>query len=186
MENIMLLDHKRCALFVIDPQEKLMAAIHNAENVEETIALLVRAAKELAMPVIVTTQYKKGIGPVVPALSELLEGIEEIDKVEFDAFSNPDVRTKVANLPSSCDTLILTGVEAHICIHQTALSALARGYHVVICEDAISSRNKRHKKSAVESFRAMGMKVCPAETIVFELLKKAGTPEFKALLPFIK
>ena len=186
MDSCMPLDPKRCVLFIIDPQERLMAAIPEAERVIENSALLVRAAKVFSIPVILTTQYRKGIGPIVPELQELLAGIEAIDKMEFDALSNEAVSRALSALPGGCDTLILTGVEAHICVHQTAISAMNKGWSVVICEDAVSSRNKEHKKAAVRNFVTMDMKVYPAETIVFELLKKAGTKEFKTLLPYIK
>ncbi len=186
MDPFTILSPSRCALLVIDPQERLMAAIHKAEQVVQNMALAIRAAKEFSIPIIVTTQYKKGIGPIVPALEGLLEGIEEYDKVEFDAFTNGPINDAIEGLPASCDTLVLTGVETHICIHQTAISAVTRGFNVVILEDAVSSRNKRHKKAAIENFRSWGLKVCPVETLIFEFLKKAGTKEFKALLPYIK
>ncbi len=186
MDAYLTIEHKRCALMIIDPQEKLMKAIHKADEVIKNTALMIRAAKEFSIPIMATTQYQKGIGPIVPELKELLEDVNEIDKVEFDAFLNHNFYSALKALPSSVDTLILTGVEAHICIHQTALSGKRHGYHIAICQDAVSSRNKRHKKIAIQNFRALGFKVCPAETFVFELLGRAGTREFKNLLPYIK
>ncbi len=186
MEPFTIMTPNRCALLVIDPQERLMAAIHKADQVIENIALAIRAAKEFSIPIIVTTQYKKGIGPIVPTLQELLKGVTEYDKVEFNALSNGPIRDALQKLPAARDTLVLTGVETHICIHQTAISALNKGFNVVVLEDAVSSRNKRHKKAAIQNFRSWGIKVCPVETLVFEFLRKAGTASFKTLLPYIK
>lgn len=184
--GIELLNAKRACLMVIDPQERLMKAIHEAERVVETTAFLVRCCQILKVPILATTQYAKGIGPIVPQLAELLVDYPSVDKMEFNAASNTAVTAALAELPSCVDTLILAGVEAHICIYQTAIGMMAKGYRVYVAMDAVSSREKRNAKAALKQLQAFGVVVVPAETIVYEMLGMAGTPAFKAILPYVK
>lgn len=171
---------------VVDPQERLMAAIYKAERVVRNTRLLIHCARILAMPILATTQYKKGLGPYVPELEELLSGVTLIDKVEFNGFANPAVLAEMRSLPEAIDTVLLAGVEAHICIFQTAMGAVQAGYHPWIAADAVSSRNKRNAKLAAARMQAMGMSVGPTEMAVYELLQQAGSPAFKAMLPHLK
>jgi len=185
--NLMdLLTPKQCCLFVVDPQEKLMAAIHRADRVIRNAALMVRCAQALSMPILCSTQYKKGLGPYVPELAELLAGAPTADKVEFSAMANPGIQKLVAALPASVDTIILVGAETHICIYQTALGCRRAGYHPWIVADAVSSREKKNAKLALLRMQALGFSVGPAEMIIYELLHKAGTAAFKAMLPYLK
>lgn len=184
--EIELLNAKRACLMIIDPQERLMKAIHEAERVVENTAFLVRCCQILNVPILATTQYAKGIGPIVPQLAELLAHTPSVDKMEFNAAFNADVMAALAELPSSVDTLILAGVEAHICIYQTAIGMMAKGYRVYVAMDAVSSREKRNAKAALKQLQSFGVVVMPAETIVYEMLARAGTPEFKAILPYVR
>lgn len=186
MSQYDLLNPKRSCLFVIDHQERLMAAIEKAEKVVAKTRLMIHCAKTLDIPIIATTQYKKGLGPFVPELAELLEGVSEIEKMEFNALANPQVRTEIFGLPSAIDTIIITGVEAHICVNQTAIGVLNTGYHPWIVSDAVSSRDKKNAKAALKRLQSLGIPVGPAEMAVYELLGKAGTPEFKTMLPHLK
>jgi len=176
----------RCCLFVVDPQVKLMAAIHKADRVVKNAALMIHCAKALSMPVIASTQYKKGLGPLMPELAKLLAGVPTGDKTEFNALANPEIRKLLAALPDTVDTMLLVGAEAHICIYQTAVGALQAGYRPWIVADAVSSREKRNLRLALARMQTLGMAVGPAEMAIYELLHKAGTPPFKALLPHLK
>jgi len=184
--EVELLNAGRACLMVIDPQERLMKAIHEADRVVDKTAFLVRCCQILHVPILATTQYVKGIGPIVPQLAELLVDIHTVDKLEFNAASNAQVMIGLSTLPTSVDTVILAGVEAHICIYQTAIGLLSKGYRVYVASDAVSSREKRHAKAALKQLQAFGVVVVPAETIVYEMLGRAGTPEFKAILPYVK
>lgn len=181
-----LLHPKRASLMVIDPQEKLMKVIHEADRVVEKTAFLVRCCQILRVPIVATTQYAKGIGPIVSQLAELLVDIPQVDKIEFNAAANPLVIQEMASLPVSVDTVILAGVEAHICVYQTALGLMSRGYRVYIAMDAVSSREKKSAKAALKQLQFCGAVVMPSEAIIYEMLGKAGTPEFKAILPYVK
>jgi len=184
--NTGLLTPQRCCLVLVDPQERLMAAIYEADRVISNSVLLIHCAKTLAIPILATTQYKKGLGPFVPELDELLTDVPCTDKVEFNGLANVSVNTMFNSLPKSVDTLLLAGAEAHICIFQTAMGALQAGYHPWIVADAVSSRDKRNAELALNRMQALGMAVGPTEMAVYELLHKAGSPAFKAMLPHLK
>ncbi len=177
---------ERCCLMVIDPQERLMQAIHKADRVTRNTALLVRCFQTMKLPVIATTQYKKGLGPFVPELAELLAATPCPDKLEFNALANPAVRAELDRLPKKVDTLILTGAEAHICVYQTACGALRAGYRTWVTSDAVSSRDKKNAKAALQRLALLGAEVGPSEMVIYELLQRAGSPAFKAMLPHLK
>jgi len=176
----------QCCLYVVDPQERLMAHIHEAGRVSRNIALMVHLAKTLSMPVIANTQYRKGIGPIVAELAALLAPYPCPDKLEFNALASPAVREELDRLPPEVDTLLLCGVETHICIYQTAVGALDAGYKVQVVADAVSSRTPENDRYGQARLRDMGAVLAPAEMIVYELLGRAGTAPFKAMLPYLK
>ena len=184
--NFDMLTPQRCCLMIVDPQERLMAAIYKAARVVHNAGLLIHCAKTLDIPILATTQYIKGLGPYVPELQELLADIPAIDKIAFNAFASPAVNKAVNALPKSVDTIILAGAEAHICIFQTAMGALKAGYQTWIAADAVSSREKRNTKLAINRMQSIGMTVGPTEMAIYELLQKAGSPAFKAMLPHLK
>ncbi len=171
-------------LMVIDPQEKLMAVIHEAERVTKNISLLLHLAEEFKLPVIPTTQYVKGLGPYVEHLHKLVEKYQIFDKTEFSAFKNEAI--KKAALQLNRQKLILCGVETHICVYQTALSALLEGQEVIIAADATSSRTPANMQYGLERLKEIGAAIYSTEMIIYELLERAGTPSFKALLPYLK
>jgi len=185
-KKIDLLTPQRCCLMIVDPQERLMAAIYEAENVVRNTCLLIHCAKTLEIPILATTQYKKGLGPYVPELEELTADVPCIDKIEFNGFANPAVSKMINSLPKSVDTILLAGAEAHICIFQTAMGALKAGFQPWVVADAVSSREERNVKLAINRMLALGMTVGPAEMAIYELLHKAGSPSFKAMLPHLK
>ena len=185
-ENFDLLTPQRCCLMIVDPQERLMAAIHKPERVVRNASLLIHCARTLEIPILATTQYKKGLGPFVPELEKLVAGVPCIDKIEFNAFASPAVSKMINALPKTVDTILLAGAETHICIFQTAMGALQSGFQPWVVADAVSSRDKGNTKLALLRMRDLGMTVGPAEMAVYELLHKASTPAFKAMLPHLK
>src|SRR5947199_4733353 len=125
-----ILDPQQCALLVIDIQEKLLPPIHEKERLVRNSQLLIRAAKILSLPVIVTTQYSRGLGQTVPEIASLLPDVTPLDKLEFGCFGNGQFCSSVANL-NGRNTLLLCGMETHIRVLQTALGALAQGHDVL-------------------------------------------------------
>jgi nicotinamidase-related amidase len=177
---------EHCCLYVVDPQERLMAHIHEAERVVKNSSLMIRLFRIFSLPIIANTQYKKGIGPIVPELVDLLTNVPCPDKVEFNGLANPEVRKELDRLDPSVDTLLLCGVETHICIYQTAMGAIDAGYRVLVVADAVSARTPENNSFGQERLREIGAILAPAEMIIYELLQQAGTPEFKAMLPYLK
>jgi nicotinamidase-related amidase len=180
-----LLKPDECYLHIIDPQQSLMAHIHLADRVTAVIKLMLACARILSIPVIANTQYKKGLGEYVAELEPLMEGIQRPDKTEFSALANEQTKKLVDQLPDTITTPILVGVETHICIYQTATAALEQGLVPWVVADGVSSRTVENHELGLDILRSQGAIVGPAEMIVYELLGKAGTPQFKEILPFI-
>lgn len=180
-----MLKPENCYLHIIDPQERLMTNIHEAQRVTDTIVKMLHCARILGLPVIANTQYKKGLGAYVIELEELVEGVPRPDKTEFNALANPETKKLVSKLPAEVNTAILVGVETHICVYQTALGLLENGITPWVVADAVSSRSETNSTLGLSRLQAVGAIVGPAEMILYELLAKAGTVEFKAVLPHI-
>jgi nicotinamidase-related amidase len=121
----------------------------------------------------------------VPEIEAMMDDIQRPDKVEFNAFANNETATLVSRLPASVTCMLIVGVETHICIHQTAMGALKRGITPYIVSDAVSSRSQENHQAGLARMRAEGCVVGPAEMFIYEMLGKAGSPEFKQILPFI-
>jgi len=162
-----------------------MSQIHEAKRVVDTIIKIVHCAKILELPVIANTQYKKGLGAYVPELEALMSDIPRPDKTEFNAVANPATNALISNLPAEINTAILVGVETHICIYQTALGLQERGITPWIVVDGVSSRSETNSNLGLARLQSIGAAVGPAEMIIYELLGKAGTTQFKAVLPHI-
>ena len=180
-----LLTPENCCLQIIDIQESLMAKIHGAEAVAATIELMVHCAKILEIPALANTQYKKGLGPYVASVEPLVSNLPQFDKVEFNALANEETAAFIGKLPKTVTTMVLVGVETHICIYQTAMGLLTKGFFVWVVSDGVSSRSELDHQQGLARLEKMGAVVGPAEMLIYELLGKAGTPAFKAVLPHI-
>ncbi len=185
MTQKVLLTPEDCFLHVIDPQQRLMEQIVESERVSAVIGLMFNVAQILKMPVIANTQYAKGLGPYVEELDSLMAVVEKFDKVEFCCCSDTRTAGAVAGLPDSANTVLLTGVETHICVYQTAKWYLDRGFSVWIVADGVSSRTTANYEFGLRRLERMGCIIGPAEMIIYELLAKAGTKKFKAVLPHV-
>jgi nicotinamidase-related amidase len=174
-----------CALAVIDIQEKLLPPIHEKERLVRNAQLLVRLAKILSLPVIVSTQYEKGLGQTVAEISSLLPEVTALDKLEFGCFGNDAYCSAVGKLANR-STLLLCGMEAHICVMQTALGALNQGLNVHVAADAVSSRTELNWKLGLNRMQAAGAVISSTEMMIYELLGKSGTPAFKEMLKHLK
>lgn len=184
--NLELINAPRSCIMVIDPQERLMNAVCEPEVVIKNIRILLRCASTMKVPVIASTQYRKGLGPIVETIALLLEDSCSFDKMEFNCFLNPVFQGLLKKLPSAVDTLILTGVEAHICVYQTAVAALNNGYRVWVVSDAVSSRVEQNKSGTIALLQANGVFCASTETIVYQMLKRADTAHFREMLKFLK
>jgi nicotinamidase-related amidase len=185
MANVQLLSPDSCYLHVIDVQESLMRQVHGAAKVVAITKMMMKCARILGIPVVANTQYKKGLGVYVPEIEELVTDVPRPDKVEFNGLAHPETAALVDALPETVKTVILVGVETHICIYQTAMGALARGLRPWIVSDGVSSRHLEHHEAGLARLTAVGADVGPAEMLVYELLGRAATPQFKQILPLI-
>jgi len=180
------LDAAQCALIVVDIQEKLLPPIFNKDSMVKNSQLLIRLARILSIPLMVTTQYSKGLGATVPEIASLLADVRTIDKLEFGCFGSDEFRSGLKKLPGNRNTVLLCGMEAHICVMQTALGALNDGYLVHVASDAVGARSESNWKVGLDRMRAAGAVISSTEMMMYELLRRSGTPQFKELLPYIK
>jgi nicotinamidase-related amidase len=180
------LEAEQCALIVVDIQEKLLPPIWQKDQLIKNSQLLIRLAGILRIPAIVTTQYAKGLGAVVPEVAALLPENHPIDKVMFSCFGSDVFCSLLKRLPGHRTTVLLCGMETHICVMQTALAALREGYLVHVASDAVSSRTESNWRIGLDRMRAAGAVISSAEMMMYELLRSSGSPAFKELLPFLK
>lgn len=174
-----------CALIVVDIQEKLLPPIFENERLLKNAQLLVKLAEILEMPVIATTQYAKGLGETVADVKSLLPNAA-IDKQSFSCFGSDAFCSAMKHLPGQRNTVLLCGMESHICVAQTALAALREGYLVHVASDAVSSRAEWNWKIGLERMRAAGAVISSTEMMIYELLRGSGTDAFKEMLKWLK
>jgi nicotinamidase-related amidase len=179
------LDAGRTALAVIDMQESFRRPIHDFAEVAARVALVAHAAGLLGVPVVVTEQYPKGLGHTAAEIRAVLpEGFEPIEKT---AFSSCGAAEFVARLErAGARQVLLCGVEAHVCVNQTAHDLLARGYQVHLLTDCVSSRAGHNKQVGVEKMLRSGALPSSTELALFELMRDARHEQFKAIQKLIK
>ncbi len=170
-----------CVIVLIDLQEKLLPVIHGHETVIENAARLARFAQITHIPVIATEQEK--LGTTVSAITTALPTVQPISKLTFSCFSCQAFADALSALNRS--TVILAGVEAHICVLQTAIQALP-DHTVHIIADAASSRVPENKHISLQRAREAGAVITTTEIFMYEILQRAGTDEFRAVLPLVK
>jgi nicotinamidase-related amidase len=180
------LQAEHCALVVVDIQTKLLPPIFQKEQLVRNAQLLIRAAEILKMPSLMSTQYAKGLGPTVPEIASLLPETEAIDKLMFSCFGSDAFCTLLKRLPGNRNTLLLCGMESHICVAQTVLAALREGYLVHVASDAVGSRTEWNWKIGLERMRAAGAILSSTEMMIYELMRSSGSAAFKELLPYLK
>ncbi len=148
--------------------------------------LLIRAAGVLKIPAVISTQYSKGLGKTVPEIASLLPETDAIDKDRFSCFGSDSFCAHLKRLPGNRNTLLLCGMESHICVMQTALAAVCEGYIVHVASDAISSRTEWNWKVGLERMRAAGAVISSTEMMIYELMRSSSSPAFKEMLPHLK
>ncbi|HHW06177.1 MAG TPA: isochorismatase family protein [Clostridia bacterium] len=168
-------------LLVIDIQDRLVAAMSHGAQVIEKTGILLQVAKKLNIPAIVTEQYPKGLGRTVAELP--IQEAKVFEKITFTGYT-PEVAEALRE--ANRKKIIVTGMETHVCVFQTVRDLLQHGYQVFVVEDAVCSRWKMNFKSGISLMAAMGAVITNTETVFFDLMKKAGTPEFKELSKLIK
>ena len=177
----MKLDRERTALVVVDVQEAFRPAVLDFERVAANVAVLVQGARVLGLPVLVTEQYPQGLGRTVPEVAGHLDGVEPIEKVCFSAAQAEGFAGALQR-----DQVLLCGIEAHVCVSQTAEDLLGAGREVQVAQDAVTSRTAENRALGLHKMERSGAVVTSVETALFELLGRAGTPEFKEVQALVK
>jgi nicotinamidase-related amidase len=180
------LEAEQCVLLVVDVQERLLPPIWEKERLLRNLQLLNRLAGILKIPALVTVQYPKGLGNTVPEVASLLPDSPTIDKLTFSCFGSEVFCSMLKRLPGQRTTVLLCGMETHICVMQTALGALREGYLVHVAADAVSSRTELNWRIGLDRMRAAGAILSSTEMMIYELLRSSGAPAFKEMLPHLR
>lgn len=180
----MLIDRNQSLLLIVDIQEKLAPAIHDGAAAIGNNRRLLAAAERLGVPVLISEQYVAGLGPTVAALQPLPACAQRFDKMHFSCTREPGFLDRLA--ASGRRQILVTGMETHVCVLQTVLGLLDAGYDTFLIEDAASSRTPANRAAAIARARAAGAGIVTTEMVLFEWLARAGTDDFRALLPLIK
>lgn len=179
-----VLTKEEAVLMVIDIQEKLVPTMkQHAERIIKNTNTMISVAKKLGVPIIVTEQYPKGLGKTVSDVSNNLEEVSTYEKITFSSYTS-EVVAALKGLERR--KIIITGMETHVCVFQTVRDLLAHGCQVFVVGDAVCSRAKRNYLNGLSLMSNMGAVVTNTETVLFDLMKQSGTPEFKELSKLIK
>ncbi|MEM2598313.1 MAG: hydrolase [Thermoproteota archaeon] len=181
--NPKLIDMDGSALLIVDVQEKLFPLMNRREDVLRNILKLIRFCKKCEIPIIVTEQYPKGLGRTVQEIRSELGEIKPIEKTSFSCFGSQEFRRTVRRM--RIKTLIIVGIEAHICIMQTALET-PRMIRACVVADAISSRTIENIDLALQRMRNTGIIICSTEMVMYELLRDSKTRMFKEVRELLK
>ena len=189
--NDIAIDLRRAVVLIIDFQERLAAAMPDEPRAqaERNTCILVETARRFGLPVVVSQQYPKGLGPTVPAIEEALATLDEVyrfDKVDFSACDADDFPMVHETLGYSRDQWIVTGMETHVCVYQTARELCRTGHSVHVPMDGVTSRFKKNWRVGLDLITRAGGIVTTTETVVFDALGRAGGDDFKALSKLIR
>jgi nicotinamidase-related amidase len=184
----MLLARDKSQLLIVDVQDKLLDAISGKDRVVDRCVRLVRAARLLGIPITLSEQYPQGLGPTVDPIREAFANSGFVmDKVEFSCAKSEKLRDRVHDLRrQGRPQVVIGGIEAHVCVLQTAIDLEAQGFEAFVVADAIGSRSKSNRKLALARLGKDGVDVVDSEMVLFEWLERAGTREFKELHALIK
>jgi|SRR5690606_14772544 len=180
----MLLDARQSALLLVDVQERLLPVMDQGEALLANCAILMQAAGRLGVPMLVSEQYPKGLGRTVPALAAMAPTGAIAEKLHFSCLGDAGYRARFESLARP--QAVIAGIEAHICVLQTALSLKAEGRQCAVVADAVGSRRPASRDLALDRLRANGIEVVSTEMVLFEWMARAGTAEFKDVSKLIR
>jgi nicotinamidase-related amidase len=179
-----MLEINDCSLVVVDIQGKLAQIMYEKECLFKNVEILIKAASLLNIPILWCQQVPESLGPTIPEIAALLKDIEPINKSSFSCCGDLQFNNKLNEL--NVNQVLLCGIETHVCIYQTAVDLVRKGFYVNVISDAVSSRTHDNKTVALERIVADGAKVSSVEIALFELLKTAKHPSFKEIARLIK
>lgn len=179
-----MLNLESSVLVVVDVQGKLATLMHEHESLFHNVATMVKGAKLLNMPILWLEQLPEKLGGTIPELASELSEFSPLRKSSFSACGEPDFISALEKRGSR--QVLLTGIETHICVYQTAMDLLAGGYDVEVLVDAVSSRTLQSKEVALDKMAALGADLTTVEMALFELMKTAEAPQFREVAKLIK
>ncbi|MHC4070895.1 MAG: hydrolase [Planctomycetota bacterium] len=179
-----MLDTEKCCLVVVDVQGKLAQLMHGKEALFKNIQILITVAKILQIPILWCQQCPDALGQTIPEIAQLLADNEPINKAAFSCCGDDQFNSKLNEL--SRNQILLCGIEAHVCVYQTAVDLLGKGFDVNIVADAVSSRTPDNKQIALSRMAAEGADISSVEMALFELLRTAEHPKFRQIAKLIK
>ena len=171
-------------LLVVDFQERLMPSIHRWEELADKAATLIGGCRALDIPILVTQQYTKGLGPTIRKIDDALTEYDYIEKITFSCFGSEEFREKLGK--ANRKSIIITGIETHVCIQQTVLDLLGNGFEVYAIADCLGSRSDRDFRYAMRRMEKAGAIVTTMESILFEMLVSADHPKRKEITVLVK
>lgn len=179
-----MLNVENTVFLMIDIQEKLVNMLKNSMEIANNNAILAKTAQIMGVPVILTEQYPQGLGSTVSSVKSFVDGANIFEKTTFSALKVEEVKAKLEETGKK--NVVLTGIESHICVYQTARELLEAGYNVFVVKNACASRSKKDYRTALELMRDYGAKLTCVETVLFELLESSKNPHFREVQLLIK
>ena len=183
LTNMRILKEQTAGL-IIDIQERLFHHIYDNEDLSTNTQILIKGLNVFNIPIIVTQQYTKGLGATIQPIDYTLQSKAHIEKTSFSCYDEPTFITELNNLNKKF--VVIAGIETHVCVLQTSIDLLEKNYIPVIVEDCVSSRTLQNKKIAINRLQKEGAIITSYESVLFELCRYSGTPEFKAISKLVK
>lgn len=179
-----MLDKNNAVLLVVDVQGKLASLMHKKDRLYDNVNRMIKASKVLGIPIIWTEQIPDKLGETVPEIKKELDGVELLTKKTFSCCGGAGFNNKLKELNRK--QILLTGIETHVCVYQTALDLIGAGYEVHLVKDAVSSRIKQNYILGVDKIKEAGAQLTSVEMSLFEMLKVAEGDEFKKIIGIVK
>lgn len=179
-----MLNRNNSLLHIIDVQERLFNVMHNKDFIRDNMVRLIKGIQVLDIPIIWMEQYPKGLGSTIPEIKELFPNTQALEKSCFSSCNQEEFVSSINN--SGKQKIIVMGVEAHVCVYQTVMDLMAKGFQVEVVADAVSSRTEKNYEFALRIMESEGAKLTTVEMVLFELLKESGTDEFKQISRLVK
>lgn len=182
--SVELLERQDCLLLLVDYQKSMLTHCVSMDRILNNTSVLIDIARALEIPIVLTEQNPQKLGPFVSELADKMPGVVAFGKHQFGCFENEAIARAIA--ATGRKSIVLAGIESHICIFQTGAGALRRGYRVHVVSDAVSATSDANLDIGLKRLGHAGAVISSTEMVIFELLREAGTEEFRSVLPHIK
>ncbi|HRY37983.1 MAG TPA: hydrolase [Smithellaceae bacterium] len=179
-----MLSRIAAVLILIDFQGNLAQAMYDKENLFANNVKLIQGFQALNLPILATEQIPEKLGPTIPQLANEMSDVKPIAKETFSCWANASFRDRLESLTRR--HVVLTGIECHICVYQTALDLMSNGYNVHLVADAVSSRTPQNRDVGVSAIKSAGAQITSTEMVLFELLRTAADPKARDIFKIVK